>query len=156
MTVGNVITKIPGKEYVNLFSVVFPANNFSTNVSNDTYSQSNKVVIPSIGIRDGTNLTSEYYYSETTSTASFGYFLTGLHYDVDVPIGQIWYFDIEYLTVGYYNAQRTIVKKSSGVATVSGGNNGTMNVQGGVRAYSGGSTVYNLIILTKVTFNHVG
>ena len=156
MAVGNVSSKVVGKDYVNLFSVVIAANNFSTNVSNDTYSQSNKVIIPSVGIRDGVNLTSEYYYSEIASTTSFGYSSTSLHYDVDVPIGETWYFDIEYLAVGYYNAQRTIVKKSSGVATVSGGNSGTMNVQGGVRGYSGAGTVYNLIILTKVTFNHVG
>ena len=155
MAVGNVSTKTPEKKYVSLYSTIVPANNFATNASNQRYADAAKMVIPSIGIRDGINLTSEYNYTETTFTASFGYRSYPLHYDVNVPIGEKWYFDIEYLAVAYCNDQILSVKKSSGVATVSGGDNGDMYVQGGHRAHNGSSTTYNHIILTKVTFNHV-
>ena len=156
MTVGNVSTKIPEKKYVSLYSTIVPANNFATNASDKKYAHATKMVIPSIGIRDGPNLTSEYSYVETTLSASFGTRSAPLHYDVNVPIGETWYFDIEYLCVSYYNNLILFVKKFSGVATVSGGNNGDMNVQGGVRGYNSTATTYNHIILTKVTFNHVG
>jgi len=154
MTIGNVSSKVVGKDYVNLFSIVIPSNTFTINVLSETYAQGTGVTIPSIGVRDGLNLTSDYYYREIASTANFGYSSVAFHYDVDVPIGQTWYFDIEYLSVGAYNAQRTVMKKSSGVGVVSGGNNGIMNVSGGIRGYNSGT--YNLVILTKAIFNHVG
>ena len=161
MAVGNVSTKTVVKEYVPLFTAAYTSDYYTINVTTVpcVKGAGNRTIIPTMGYKEGVNLSSISNYPLENGSESFGHLDPAykLFYSVDIPANEKWYFDAEYFTeivVGDNIALNPIIKKYSCIATMLGTEPNAVSIVGGIAGHKPSSTNWNKITLTKMIFNH--
>ena len=161
MAVGNVSTKTVFKEYVPLFTATYNSDYYTIAVTTVpcVKGDGNKTIIPTMGYKEGINLSSISNYPLENGSESFGHLNPAykLFYNVDIPTNEKWYFDAEYFTemvVGDNIAYTPIIKKYSCIATMLGTEPNVVSIVGGIAGHKPSSARWNKITLTKMIFNH--